>query len=57
MFIRDKEYVRVQLDKNYGGQEQSGIVVPTTGPYIFLFSGEGGEHTLQVLETVWTLRP
>ncbi|MCB2224344.1 MAG: HNH endonuclease [Actinobacteria bacterium] len=41
MFERGKEYKRAGLLDEYGGQQRSGIVTPRSGPYIFLFGGEG----------------
>ena len=42
MFVRGHEYIRSELHRVYGGQQQGGISTPRSSPYIFLFTGESG---------------
>lgn len=43
-FIVDKIYKRQQdIHEPYGGQRQSGISTPAKAPFVFVFTGDGGE--------------
>ncbi len=44
MFIQGREYRRIDLHKQFGGQGQGGISTPSKYPLILLFTGEVGEH-------------
>jgi 5-methylcytosine-specific restriction protein A len=44
-FIVGQTYERgTDIHARFGGQRQSGIVTPSEGPYIFLFTGSTGTH-------------
>ena len=44
MFVQGREYRRIDLHNQFGGQRQGGISTPINYPLIFLFSGEVGEQ-------------
>jgi len=44
MFVLGETYCRRFMHDQYGGQEQSGIVTPTSQPVVWLFSGDTGER-------------
>ncbi len=44
LFVQGREYRRIDLHNQFGGQRQGGISTPINHPLIFLFTGEGGEQ-------------
>jgi 5-methylcytosine-specific restriction protein A len=44
MFVLGQVYRRRELHQKYGGQQQGGISTPAGHPFIFLFTGDGGEQ-------------
>ena len=43
-FQRGKTYVRREIHKDYGGQQQGGISTPKSHPMVFLITGDSGEQ-------------
>jgi 5-methylcytosine-specific restriction endonuclease McrA len=43
MFVQNREYRRIDLHKQFGGQGQGGISTPRMYPLILLFTGDVGE--------------
>src|SRR2546421_12276750 len=44
MFVQNREYRRIDLHKQFGGQGQGGISTPRMYPLILLFTGDVGEQ-------------
>lgn len=43
-FILNKEYKRTEIQEQYGGNKQAGIVYSRQSPYIFIFSQQSGHQ-------------
>jgi 5-methylcytosine-specific restriction protein A len=44
LFGPDRELRRRLIHARYGGQDQGGISTPAEAPFVFVFTGEGGEQ-------------
>ncbi len=44
MFERGRKYKRKELHKQFGGQQQGGIITPRSEPVVFVITGSSGEQ-------------